>query len=172
MAITWEALVRLISNLEKAHTQVPSNIAGKFQLDWTSGCWETAVTDTQTHTEIAGIIDRWGLVPACTSTPIRGIFQMLWYGSVHSRLRCCWLTGHGTVWKIIRISTSYILGFMIIKQDLQCELRSSHAHYKLSFSRIHYLWQLYKNSGSGKVSSHSFHTNCMWTSQHWTSPLF
>ena len=59
MAITWEALARrLISNLEKAHTQVPSNIAGKFQLDRTSGCQETAVTDTQTHTEIAGIIDR------------------------------------------------------------------------------------------------------------------
>ena len=54
MAITWEALVRLISNLENAHTQVPSNISGKFQLDRTSGCRETAVTDTQ----IAGIIDR------------------------------------------------------------------------------------------------------------------
>ncbi len=64
MAITWEALVRLISNLEKAHPQVPSNISGKFQLDRTSGCRETAVTDTythtdtHTHTEIAGIIDR------------------------------------------------------------------------------------------------------------------
>ena len=56
MAITWEPLVRLISNLEKAHTQVPSNIPSKFQLDRTSGCRETAVTDT--HTDIAGIIDR------------------------------------------------------------------------------------------------------------------
>ena len=47
-----------ISNLEKAHPQVPSNIPGKFQLDRTSGCRETAVADTQTHrhTEIAGII--------------------------------------------------------------------------------------------------------------------
>ena len=60
MAITWEQLVRLISNLEKAHTQGPSNILGKFQLDRTSGRRETAVTDRQTdrHTEIAGIIDR------------------------------------------------------------------------------------------------------------------
>ena len=49
MAITWEPLVRLISNLEKAHTQVPSNIPGKFQLDQTSGCRETAVTDRQTQ---------------------------------------------------------------------------------------------------------------------------
>ena len=60
--MTWEPLVRLISNLEKAHPQGPSNIPGKFQLDWTSGCRETAVTDTQTHRhthpEIAGIIDR------------------------------------------------------------------------------------------------------------------
>ena len=65
MAVTWEPLVRLISNLEKAHPQVPSNISGKFQLDRTSGCRETAVADTHTdrqtdtHTEIAGIIDRW-----------------------------------------------------------------------------------------------------------------
>ena len=64
MAITWEPLVRLISNLEKAHAQVPSNIPGKFQLDRTSGCRETAVTDTHTdrhtdtHSEIAGIIER------------------------------------------------------------------------------------------------------------------
>ncbi len=60
MAITWEALVRLISNLEKAHTQFPSNIPGKFQLDQTSGCRETAVTERQTdrHTEITGIIER------------------------------------------------------------------------------------------------------------------
>ena len=50
MAITWVALVRLISNLEKAHTQVPSNIAGKFQLDRTSGYRETAVADT--HTDV------------------------------------------------------------------------------------------------------------------------
>ena len=52
MAITWEALVRLISNLEKAHPQGPSNIPGKFQLDRTSGCRETAVADrhTDTHT--------------------------------------------------------------------------------------------------------------------------
>ena len=56
MAVTWEALVRLISNLEKTHPQGPSNIPGKFQLDRTSGCRETAVTDT--HTQIAGIIDR------------------------------------------------------------------------------------------------------------------
>ena len=65
MAITWEALVRLISNHEKAHPQDPSNIPGKFQLDRTSGCRETTVTDTDTHTRawaqahIAGIIDRW-----------------------------------------------------------------------------------------------------------------
>ena len=69
MAITWETLVRLISNLENAHPQVPSNIPGKFQLDRTSGCRETAVADTHTyrqtdrqtdtHTEIAGIIDRY-----------------------------------------------------------------------------------------------------------------
>ena len=60
MAITWESLVRLISNLVKAHPQVPSNIAGKFQFDRTSGSQETAVTGTDTHTqtEIAGIIDR------------------------------------------------------------------------------------------------------------------
>jgi len=62
MAITWEPLVRLLSNLEKAHPQGPSNIPGKFQLVRTSGCRETAVTDTQTHrqthTQIAGIIDR------------------------------------------------------------------------------------------------------------------
>ena len=64
MAITWEALVRLISNLEKAHTQVPSNIPGKFQSDRTGGRRETAIADrqtdrqTNTHTEIAGIIDR------------------------------------------------------------------------------------------------------------------
>ena len=60
MAITWELLVRLKSNIEKAHPHVPSNIPGKFQLDRTSGCRETAVTDrqTDTHTEIAGIIDR------------------------------------------------------------------------------------------------------------------
>ena len=49
MAITREALVRLTSNLEKAHPQVVSNISGKFQLDQTRGCRETAVTDTQTH---------------------------------------------------------------------------------------------------------------------------
>ena len=65
MAVTWEPLVRSISNLEKAHTQVPSNIPGKFQLDRTSGRRETAVTDRHTdrqtdrHTEIAGIIDRY-----------------------------------------------------------------------------------------------------------------
>ena len=64
MAVTWEPLVRLISNLEKAHHQVPGNIPGKFQFDRTSGCRETAVADTHTdrhtdrHTEIAGIIDR------------------------------------------------------------------------------------------------------------------
>ena len=58
MAITWEPLVRLISNLEKAHPQGPSNIPGKFQLDRTSGCRETVVADKQTHREIAGIIDR------------------------------------------------------------------------------------------------------------------
>ncbi len=70
-AITWEPLVRLISNLEKAHPQVPSNIRGKFQVDRTSGCRETAVTHTQTnkHTEIAGIIDR--LVRARTCVPVR-----------------------------------------------------------------------------------------------------
>ena len=67
MAITWEALVRLISNLEKAHPQVPSNISGKFQLDRTSGCRETAVTDT--HTEIAGMKDR--QVCACTCVAVR-----------------------------------------------------------------------------------------------------
>ena len=77
MAKTWEPLVRLISNLEKAHPQGPSNIPGKFPIDRTSGCRETAVTDTDrqtdrqtdkqtdrqtdthTHTEIAGIIDRY-----------------------------------------------------------------------------------------------------------------
>ena len=48
MAITWEALLRLISNLEKAHPQGPSNIPGKFQLDRTSGCRETAFIDTDT----------------------------------------------------------------------------------------------------------------------------
>ena len=59
MAITWEPLVRLISNLENAHPQGPSIIPGKFQSDRTSGCREAAVADTQpdTHTEIAGIID-------------------------------------------------------------------------------------------------------------------
>ena len=64
MAITWEPLVRLISNLEKAHPQGPGNIPGKFQSDRTSGRRETAVADTHiqtdthtdTHTEIAGII--------------------------------------------------------------------------------------------------------------------
>ena len=60
MAVTWEPLVRLISNLEKAHPRVPGNIPGEFQLDRPSGCRETAVADTytDTHTEIAGIIDR------------------------------------------------------------------------------------------------------------------
>ena len=71
MAVTWEPLVRLISNLEKAHPRVPGNIPGKFQSDRTGGR-QTAVayrhtdiqTDrqTDTHTEIAGIID--GLVRA------------------------------------------------------------------------------------------------------------
>ena len=51
MAITWEPLVRLISNLEKAHPRVPSNIPGKSQLDRTSGCREMAVTDTHTQTD-------------------------------------------------------------------------------------------------------------------------
>ena len=51
MAITWEPLVRLISNLEKAHPQGPSNIPGKFQLDRISGCRETAVADRQTDTQ-------------------------------------------------------------------------------------------------------------------------
>ena len=60
MAVTWEPLVRLISNLEKAHLRVPGNIPGKFQSDRTGGHRETAVADkqTDTHTEIAGIIDR------------------------------------------------------------------------------------------------------------------
>ncbi len=64
MALTWEPIVRLISFLEKAHPRVPSNIPGKFQSDRTGGRRETAVayrhTDiqTDTHTEIAGIIDR------------------------------------------------------------------------------------------------------------------
>ena len=51
MAVTWEPLVRLISNLEKAHIQVPRNIPGKFQLDRTSVCRETAVTVTVTDTD-------------------------------------------------------------------------------------------------------------------------
>ena len=38
MAVTWEPLVRLISNLEKAHLRVPGNIPGKFQSDRTGGC--------------------------------------------------------------------------------------------------------------------------------------
>jgi len=69
MAVTWEPLVRSISNLEKAHPRGPGNIPGKFQSDRTGGRRETAVayrhTDrqthiqTHTHTEIAGIIDRW-----------------------------------------------------------------------------------------------------------------
>ena len=50
MAVTWEPLVRLISNLEKAHPQGPSNVPGKFQLDRSSGCRETAVIDTDTET--------------------------------------------------------------------------------------------------------------------------
>ena len=58
MAVTWEPLIRLISNLEKAHPRVPGNIPGKFQSDRTGGRRETVVADRQTHTEIAGIIDR------------------------------------------------------------------------------------------------------------------
>ena len=66
MAVTWEPLVRLISNLEKAHPRGPGNIPGKFQSDRTGGRRETAVayrhtdthTDRHTYTEIAGIIDR------------------------------------------------------------------------------------------------------------------
>ena len=37
MAVTWEPLVRLITNLEKADLRVPGNIAGKFQSDRTGG---------------------------------------------------------------------------------------------------------------------------------------
>ena len=37
MAVTWETLVWLISNLEKAHPRVPGNIPGKFQSDRTGG---------------------------------------------------------------------------------------------------------------------------------------
>ncbi len=71
-AITWEPLVRLIPNLEKAHPRVPGNIPGRFRVDRTGGRRETAVTDqthtqthrhtdthTHTHTEITGIIDRY-----------------------------------------------------------------------------------------------------------------
>ena len=34
MAVTWEPLVRSISNLEKAHLRGPGNIPGKFQYSW------------------------------------------------------------------------------------------------------------------------------------------
>ena len=75
MAVTWEPLVRLISNRENAHPHVPSNIPGKFQLDRISGCRETAVADTHTdrqtdtHTKIAGIIDRYMLEHWRTQSP-------------------------------------------------------------------------------------------------------
>ena len=46
--LTWELLVRLISNLEKAHPRVPGNIPGKFQSDRTGGRRETAVADRHT----------------------------------------------------------------------------------------------------------------------------
>ena len=60
MAVTWEPLVRLISNLEKAHPRVPHNIPGKFQWDRTSGCRETVVADTHTDTQ-AGSRHGWSL---------------------------------------------------------------------------------------------------------------
>ena len=57
MAITWEPLVRLISNLEKAHPRVPSNIPGKFQSDRTGDRRETTVADRQTDTHTQRLLE-------------------------------------------------------------------------------------------------------------------